>query len=71
MSALINEIIQTVKNVRLIQTTAKLEMFENKWRVKMGLTHNPNTESPLTYLPDFTYMDGRPSPIGVSQVKFY
>lgn len=32
----------------------------------MRLPVNPNTESPLTYLADFSYMDGRPTPLGVS-----
>jgi len=33
----------------------------------MKLPVNPNKESPLTYLPDYTYMDGRPTPLGVNK----
>lgn len=27
---------------------------------------NPLTDSPLVTLPDYTFMDGRPTPLGVS-----
>lgn len=32
----------------------------------MRLPCNPNAEGPLTSLPDYTYMDGRTTPLGVS-----
>lgn len=37
----------------------------NKWRYARGLPRNPNTAGPLTDLPDYTFMDGRPTPLGV------
>lgn len=30
---------------------------------------NPNSCGPLTDLPDFTYLDGRPTPLGMRQKK--
>lgn len=35
----------------------------------MKLPINPNKESPLTYLPDYTFTDGRPTALGVNQFK--
>ena len=46
--------------------TSQIQFIDQAWRLKMRLSVNPNTESPLTYLPDFSYMDGRPTPLGVS-----
>ncbi|KAL7050918.1 hypothetical protein ACKWTF_004268 [Chironomus riparius] len=43
--------------------------IDQDWRRKMKLPVNPNKESPLTYLPDFTYIDGRPSALGKNQKK--
>lgn len=54
-----------VKNVRLIYATRTPLLVDQKWRREKKLSLNPNKESPLTYLPDFTYMDGRSTPIGV------
>ena len=34
---------------------------------RCGLTANPNTFGPLTNLPDYTFKDGRPTPLGVRQ----
>ena len=42
---------------------------DQKWRQEKRLAENPNMEGPLTNLPDFTYMDGRPTPLGVSCTK--
>lgn len=37
-----------------------------KWRYARGLPKNPNTAGPLTDLPDYTFIDGRTTPLGVS-----
>lgn len=35
------------------------------WRRNRRLPKNPTQEGPLTDLPDYTFMDGRPTPLGV------
>lgn len=35
------------------------------WRRNRRLPKNPTSSGPLTDLPDYTYMDGRPTPLGV------
>ncbi|EDW09174.2 39S ribosomal protein L52, mitochondrial [Drosophila mojavensis] len=37
------------------------------WRAAKGLPENPNAFGPLTNLPDYTYLDGRPTPLGSNQ----
>lgn len=56
-----------VNNSKLIHTSV-VKCLDQDWRSKQRLPVNPNSESPLTSLPDFTYMDGRPTPLGVSQL---
>ncbi|GAB1866759.1 Large ribosomal subunit protein mL52 [Camponotus japonicus] len=41
--------------------------LNQRWREKRGLTANPNAFSPLTNLPDYTFKDGRPTPLGIRQ----
>lgn len=36
------------------------------WRRNRRLPKNPTSSGPLTDLPDYSYMDGRPTPLGVS-----
>ncbi|XP_012058368.1 PREDICTED: 39S ribosomal protein L52, mitochondrial [Atta cephalotes] len=43
------------------------QYINQRWRQKRGLTANPNTFGPLTNLPDYTFKDGRPTPLGVRQ----
>jgi hypothetical protein len=45
--------------------TSKFTLLDQKWRDEKGLPANPNAEGPLTNLPDYTFMDGRPTPLGV------
>ncbi|XP_074646560.1 large ribosomal subunit protein mL52-like [Tubulanus polymorphus] len=40
-----------------------------KWRESHGLPSNHNQFGPLTDLPDWSYLDGRPTPIGGGQRK--
>lgn len=40
------------------------------WRQRRRLPKNRSSEGPLTDLPDFSYLDGRPSPLGVSWISF-
>lgn len=39
------------------------------WRRNRRLPKNPTSSGPLTDLPDYSYMDGRPAPLGVSNLK--
>ncbi|XP_017078384.1 39S ribosomal protein L52, mitochondrial [Drosophila eugracilis] len=43
--------------------------IDQKWRAGKGLPENPNSFGPLTNLPDFTYLDGRPTPLGANQKR--
>lgn len=43
--------------------------MDKKWREENNLCKNPNAFGPLTNLPDYTFMDGRPTPLGVRQMK--
>ncbi|KAG5666302.1 hypothetical protein PVAND_017853 [Polypedilum vanderplanki] len=56
------------QNIRFFQTT-QIQLLDQVWRRKNRLTLNPNTESPLTCLPDFSYLDGRPTPLGKNQKR--
>ncbi|KAJ8713688.1 hypothetical protein PYW07_014058 [Mythimna separata] len=40
-----------------------------QWRVQHGLSLNRNAEGVLTDTPDFTYLDGRPTPLLQKQKK--
>ncbi|XP_063701323.1 large ribosomal subunit protein mL52 [Culicoides brevitarsis] len=77
------QILSTFVPRRTISTTAALggrikkwrdkKMWKNtepnipNWRKEAGLEQNPTSFGPLTNLPDYTYMDGRPTPLGVRQ----
>ncbi|XP_026825535.1 39S ribosomal protein L52, mitochondrial [Ooceraea biroi] len=41
--------------------------LNHKWRWRQGLTSNPTTFGPLTNLPDYSFKDGRPTPLGTRQ----
>ncbi|XP_064641504.1 large ribosomal subunit protein mL52-like [Lineus longissimus] len=43
--------------------------FAEKWRIKHGLPRHPNAHGPLVDLPDYTYLDGRPTPLTFGQRK--
>ncbi|KAI8117147.1 39S ribosomal protein L52, mitochondrial [Lucilia cuprina] len=53
---------------RNISCTARLAL-DQKWREEQGLPENPNEFGPLTNLPDYTFLDGRPTPLGSNQRK--
>ncbi|CAG9812166.1 unnamed protein product [Chironomus riparius] len=59
----------SIKNGINFFHSSQIQFIDQAWRKKMRLPVNPNTESPLTYLPDFSYMDGRPTPLGRNQKK--
>ncbi|KAL6420482.1 hypothetical protein ACFW04_014466 [Cataglyphis niger] len=44
-----------------------MRYLNQRWRKKCGLTVNPNAFSPLTNLPDYTFKDGKPTPLGIRQ----
>ncbi|XP_064615208.1 large ribosomal subunit protein mL52-like [Liolophura sinensis] len=40
-----------------------------KWRVSQGMSGDGNRYGPLTDLPDFSYLDGRPAPLAKGQIR--
>jgi hypothetical protein len=56
----------SVNNSKKLICTSSINFLDQRWRKKMKLPKNPNAEGPLTNLPDYTYMDGRVTPLGVS-----
>ncbi|KAG7189698.1 hypothetical protein KM043_017366 [Ampulex compressa] len=44
-----------------------LRCLDQYWRMNKGLTENPNAFGPLTNRPDYTFKDGRPTPLGSGQ----
>ncbi|XP_041375512.1 39S ribosomal protein L52, mitochondrial-like [Gigantopelta aegis] len=53
---------------RCIQTSA-VHLAGGRWRVERGLPENNNRYGPLTDLPDYSFVDGRPTPIGRGQLR--
>ncbi|KAM7343543.1 mitochondrial ribosomal protein L52 [Cochliomyia hominivorax] len=62
------QLIKNTTNIRNVSCTAKLSL-DQKWREEQGLPANPNEFGPLTNLPDYTFLDGRPTPMGSNQKK--
>ena len=52
--------------IRTLSTSPHL-CLDQRWRRKKGLPMNPNAYGVLTDTPDYTFMDGRPTPLGVKQ----
>lgn len=48
-------------------STSRATCLIQKWRQEKGLPLNPNTSGVLTDKPDYTFLDGRPTPLGVRQ----
>ncbi|KAL7735426.1 hypothetical protein ACLKA6_019543 [Drosophila palustris] len=46
-----------------------IRSIDQKWRAAKGLPENPNAFGPLTNLPDYTFLDGRTTPLGSNQKK--
>ncbi|XP_064544166.1 large ribosomal subunit protein mL52 [Drosophila montana] len=46
-----------------------VRFIDQSWRAGKGLPENPNAFGPLTNLPDYTYLDGRTTPLGSNQKK--
>ncbi|CAL1677180.1 unnamed protein product [Lasius platythorax] len=44
-----------------------VQYLNQRWREKHGLTANPNAFGLLTNLPDYTFKDGKPTPLGIRQ----
>ncbi|CAH1638527.1 unnamed protein product [Spodoptera littoralis] len=44
-------------------------LLSKHWREERGLSINRNAEGILTDAPDFTYLDGRPTPLLIKQKK--
>lgn len=49
-----------------ISTSTTCNLIQ-KFRKERGLPLNPNACGPLTDLPDYTFLDGRPTPLGTRQ----
>ncbi|KAI4479387.1 hypothetical protein M0804_011172 [Polistes exclamans] len=47
--------------------TSYINLLKQDWRRKKGLTENPNAFGPLTNKPDYSFLDGKPTPLGVRQ----
>ncbi|KAF2899504.1 hypothetical protein ILUMI_06676 [Ignelater luminosus] len=54
--------------LRFISTTS-VKCLDQRWREKRGLPMNPNKHGVLTDSPDYSYLDGRPTPYGARQQK--
>lgn len=48
-------------------STSSTNCLDQKWRQQKGLPLNPNAQGVLTDSPDYTFLDGRPTPYGVRQ----
>ncbi|XP_069113786.1 large ribosomal subunit protein mL52-like [Argopecten irradians] len=47
----------------------KKTRFGSEWRVKQGKAMDGISYGPLTDLPDYTYLDGRPTPLSKGQLR--
>ncbi|KAF5280224.1 hypothetical protein FQA39_LY05358 [Lamprigera yunnana] len=54
--------------VRSIGTTG-VAFLDQRWREKRGWPQNANTTGVITDSPDYTFLDGRPTPYGTRQKK--
>ncbi|XP_036332335.1 39S ribosomal protein L52, mitochondrial [Rhagoletis pomonella] len=43
--------------------------LDQKWREQKGFPGNPNAFGPVTNMPDYTFLDGRPTPLGSNQKR--
>jgi len=53
---------------RNIHSTAPVS-FDQDWRYSRGISRNPNASGPLTDNCDFSFVDGRPTPLGKGQKR--
>ncbi|KAK0168233.1 hypothetical protein PV327_002057 [Microctonus hyperodae] len=72
--ALNGQIIMNIKrymNINIMangfHSSARLQLNQ-RWRREKRLTENPNAFGPLTNLPDYSFLDGRPTPFGIRQL---
>lgn len=49
--------------------TSPVQNLNQTWRQARGLPLNPNTCGPLTDKADYTFLDGRPTPLGMRQKR--
>ncbi|OWR54127.1 large ribosomal subunit protein mL52 isoform X2 [Danaus plexippus] len=72
MSAILTNIIRT-KNIAVQclvrQLSSTSSMNTKQWRLERGLPANRLTEGVLIDAPDYTYLDGRPTPLLQKQKK--
>ncbi|XP_026475752.1 39S ribosomal protein L52, mitochondrial-like [Ctenocephalides felis] len=43
--------------------------LNQEWRKQRDLPENPNRGGPLANLPDYTFLDGRPTPLGMNRLR--
>ncbi|XP_014087525.1 large ribosomal subunit protein mL52 [Bactrocera oleae] len=67
-SNILVNISQNVRTTRQFSCTA-IRALDQKWREQKGLQGNPNAFGPLTNLPDYSFLDGRPTPLGSNQKR--
>ncbi|XP_012283326.1 39S ribosomal protein L52, mitochondrial [Orussus abietinus] len=48
--------------------TTSMRSVDQSWRIKNRLTENPNAFGPLTNMSDYSFKDGRVTPLGVKQL---
>lgn len=68
----INKLCFTTSNLITAQrhvTLSAVRAIDQKWRASKGLPENPNAFGPLTNMPDYTFLDGRTTPMGSNQKK--
>lgn len=58
----------SISHSRLLFTTPVCSLIQS-WRKKKGLPLNPNSDGPLTNKPDYSFLDGRPTPLGMKQKR--
>ena len=61
-------VVSSVQNFQNFHTTS-VSAAGRSWRIETGRSGNGNTYGPLADLPDWSYADGRPAPLGTGQQK--
>ncbi|XP_004520622.1 39S ribosomal protein L52, mitochondrial [Ceratitis capitata] len=66
-----NYLINVAQNVTITRqiSCTSMRALDQKWREDKGLPGNPNAFGPLTNLPDYSFLDGRPTPLGANQKR--
>ncbi|XP_026462165.1 39S ribosomal protein L52, mitochondrial-like [Ctenocephalides felis] len=64
---------KSLSQVYFLITRSKHKIFKvglnQEWRKQRDLPENPNRGGPLANLPDYTFLDGRPTPLGMNRLR--